>query len=32
MNKQSIINWFKEFTGAPEIDLVDDLVLYLFMI
>lgn len=24
MNKQSIINWFKDFTGAPEIDLVDE--------
>ncbi len=24
MSKQEIINWFKEFMGAPEIDLVDE--------
>lgn len=24
MGKQEIINWFKEFMGAPELDLVDD--------
>lgn len=22
--KQEIINWFKQYTGAPELDLVDD--------